>query len=24
MEPSLKLQLIAVGTKMPDWIQTGF
>ncbi|WP_204308435.1 23S rRNA (pseudouridine(1915)-N(3))-methyltransferase RlmH, partial [Escherichia coli] len=20
----MKLQLIAVGTKMPDWIQTGF
>lgn len=20
----LKLQLIAVGTKMPDWVETGF
>ncbi|MEH2763086.1 23S rRNA (pseudouridine(1915)-N(3))-methyltransferase RlmH, partial [Klebsiella pneumoniae] len=20
----MKLQLVAVGTKMPDWVQTGF
>nr|7CF7_A Chain A, Ribosomal RNA large subunit methyltransferase H,Ribosomal RNA large subunit methyltransferase H [Escherichia coli K-12]7CF7_B Chain B, Ribosomal RNA large subunit methyltransferase H,Ribosomal RNA large subunit methyltransferase H [Escherichia coli K-12] len=23
-EGSMKLQLVAVGTKMPDWVQTGF